>query len=92
MPEVQPGVAEKIERQVTMATDAGAAATERSCDRAPKFLLSRCPLMSQRRNPDSVIVNRNPVAAQSSGGKGLHGRRTFEVAARWLPVSDHAAR
>ena len=33
MPEVQPGVAEKIERQVTMATDAGAAATERRAER-----------------------------------------------------------
>jgi len=34
MPEVQPRVAQKIERQVTMATDAGAAATERRAVRA----------------------------------------------------------
>jgi len=33
MPEVQPGVAQKTERQVTMATDAGAAATERRAER-----------------------------------------------------------
>src|SRR3989442_1312584 len=33
MPEVQPSVAEKIERQVTMATDADAAATERRAER-----------------------------------------------------------
>src|SRR5438132_9665218 len=32
MPEVQPSVAEKIERQVTMATDADAAATERRAE------------------------------------------------------------